>query len=379
MSLYPTLCFLILLSLCHGSHSVQPRRAPHLDGLLPNGNFEHIPPKLNMKGRQIIGAHSLPHWEISGHVELVSGGLQPGGFHFAVPRGVHAIRLGSLASISQEVKVNRGFVYSITFGATRSCAQDENIKVSVPGQADELPIQTVFSSDGGDTYAWAFKAMSDVVKITFHNPGVQKDRTCGPLVDVVAIKEMIPLGYNRGTLLAVRSGGNLVKNGGFEIGPHVFANYSTGILIPARIQDLISPLPGWIVESLKPVKYIDNRHFKVPSGLAAVELVAGRESAIAQIIRTVAGKAYTLSFTVGDAQNGCHGSMTVEAFAGKEPFKLSFVSEGKGVFKTGHFKFVADSDRTRLTFYSAFYHTKLHDFGHLCGPVLDSVLVLPAH
>ena len=159
----------------------------------------------------------------------------------------------------------------------------------------------------------------------------------------------------------------------------MFANYSTGILIPARIQDLISPLPGWIVESLKPVKYIDNRHFKVPSGLAAVELVAGRESAIAQIIRTVAGKAYTLSFTVGDAQNGCHGSMTVEAFAGKEPFKLSFVSEGKGVFKTGHFKFVADSDRTRLTFYSAFYHTKLHDFGHLCGPVLDSVLVLPAH
>lgn len=170
-----------------------------------------------------------------------------------------------------------------------------------------------------------------------------------------------------------------MKNGGFEIGPHVFANYSIGILIPARIQDLISPLPGWIVESLKPVKYIDNRHFKVPSGLAAVELVAGRESAIAQIIRTDAGKAYILSFTVGDAQNGCHGSMTVEAFAGKEPFKLSFVSEGKGVFKTGHFRFVADSDRTRLTFYSAFYHTKLNDFGHLCGPVLDSVVVLPAH
>ncbi|CAH8354810.1 unnamed protein product [Eruca vesicaria subsp. sativa] len=371
MSLYHTLCFLLILSLCHGSHSIPQRRAPHLDGILPNGNFEHIPLKSHMKGRQIIGANSLPHWEISGYVELVSGGPQPGGFYFPVPRGVHAVRLGSLASISQEVKVNPGFVYSITFGATRSCAQDENIKVSVPGQADELPIQTVFSSDGGDTYAWAFKAMSDVVKITFHNPGVQKDRTCGPLVDVVAIKEILPLGYNRG--------GNLVKNGGFEIGPHVFANYSTGILIPSRIQDVISPLPGWIVESLKPVKYIDNRHFKVPSGLAAVELVAGRESAIAQIIRTIAGKAYMLSFTVGDAQNGCHGSMTVEAFAGKEPFKLSFVSEGKGVFKTEHFRFVADSDRTRLTFYSAFYHTKLHDFGHLCGPVLDSVVVLPAH
>ncbi|XP_009142006.1 uncharacterized protein LOC103865900 [Brassica rapa] len=374
MSLYHSLCFLLLLSLCHGSHShnrgVRPRRTPHLDGLLPNGNFEHIPLKSNMKGRQIIGTNSLPHWQISGHVELVSGGPQPGGFYFPVPRGVHAVRLGSLASISQDVRVKRGLVYSLTFGATKSCAQDENIKVSVPGQANELPIQTVFSSDGGDTYAWAFRAMSDVVRVTFHNPGVQEDRTCGPLVDVVAIKEILPLQYNRG---------NLVKNGGFEIGPHIFTNYSTGILIPAKIQDIISPLPGWIIESLKPVKYIDERHYKVPFGLAAVELVAGRESAIAQIIRTVAGKAYMLSFTVGDAQNGCHGSMMVEAFAGKQPFKLPFVSEGKGAYKTGHFKFVADSNRTRLTFYSAFYHTKLHDFGHLCGPVLDSVIVLPAH
>lgn len=154
-----------------------------------------------MKGRQIIGANSLPHWQISGHVELVSGGPQPGGFYFPVPRGVHAVRLGNLGSISQDVRVKRGLVYSLTFGATRTCAQDENIKVSVPGQTNELPIQTVFSSDGGDTYAWAFKAMSDVVKVTFHNPGVQEDRTCGPLLDVVAIKEILPLLYTRGKLI----------------------------------------------------------------------------------------------------------------------------------------------------------------------------------
>ncbi|VVB03051.1 unnamed protein product [Arabis nemorensis] len=370
MSLYHSVCFLLLLSIFHGSYSLQPLRTPHLDGLLPNGNFEQPPLKSNMKGRQIIGANSLPHWQISGHVELTAGGPQPGGFYFPVPRGIHAVRLGSLATISQDVKVKRGLVYALTFGATRTCAQDENIKVSVPGQANELPIQTVFSSDGGDTYAWAFNATSDLVKVTFHNPGVQEDRTCGPLLDVVAIKEILPLRYTRG---------NLVKNGGFETGPHVFANFSTGILIPARIQDLISPLPGWIVESLKPVKYIDNRHFKIPSGLAAVELVAGRESAIAQIIRTVAGTHYAISFAVGDAQNGCHGSMMVEAFVGKSAFKVPFESQGKGGFKTGRFAFVADSNRTRITFYSGFYHTKLHDFGHLCGPVLDSVVVLPAH
>ncbi|KAJ0258324.1 Uncharacterized protein HA466_0071320 [Hirschfeldia incana] len=367
MSLALSICLAFLLSLCHGSHSLSAQRTPHLDALLPNGNFEKVPNKSNMRKRQIIGKYSLPHWEISGHVELVSGGPQPGGFYFAVPRGVHAARLGNLASISQYVKVKRGLVYSLTFGVTRTCAQDENIRISVPGQTNELPIQTLFSTDGGDTYAWAFKAASDLVKVTFHNPGVQEDPSCGPLVDAVAIKEILPLRYTRG---------NLVKNGGFEIGPHVFSNFSTGILIPAKVQDLISPLPGWIVESLKPVKYIDNRHFEVPSGLAAVELVAGRESAIAQIIRTIAGRNYILSFAVGDAHNGCHGSMMVEAFAGKTAFKLRFESNGKGAFKVGRFRFRADSNRTRLTFYSGFYHTKLHDFGHLCGPVLDSVSVV---
>ncbi|XP_010546243.1 PREDICTED: uncharacterized protein LOC104818346 [Tarenaya hassleriana] len=366
MSLFLSLCFALLLSLCHGSR-IQPRAVP-LDGLLPNGNFEQIPRISDMKNRQIIGKYSLPHWEISGHVEIISGGPQPGGFYFQVPRGVHAVRLGNLASISQNVRVKRGSIYSVTFGATRTCVQDERVRISAAGQVSELPIQTVFSSDGGDTYGWAFEAMSDVVTVTFHNPGVQEDPSCGPLLDAVAIKEMLPLRYTKG---------NLVKNGGFEIGPHVFKNFSTGVLIPAKIQDRITPLPGWIVESLKPVKYIDSRHFKVPAGLAAVELVAGRESALSQIVRTVSGRNYTLSFTVGDARNDCHGSMMVEAFAAKETLKLRFESRGNGAFKTGRFAFRAISVRTRITFYSGFYHTKLHDFGHLCGPVLDDVKVVP--
>lgn len=153
-------------------------------------------------------------------------------------------------------------------------------------------------------------------------------------------------------------------------------NDSHGVLLPPRIEDLTSPLPGWIIESLKAVKFIDAKHFNVPSGLAAIELVAGRESAIAQIIRTVPKKVYSLTFTVGDAKNGCHGSMMVEAFAAKEMFKVPFTSEGKGISKTESFKFTAISDRTRLTFFSSFYHTKKDDFGSLCGPVLDQVKVL---
>ncbi|CAN6586429.1 hypothetical protein ACFX2I_014267 [Malus domestica] len=357
------ICFLTYFSVCNGYASAVP-----LDGELPNGHFEESPHPSNLKKTVIIGKYSLPKWEISGLVEYVKGGAQPGGFFFNVPRGVHAVRLGNEASISQNVNVSPSSVYSLTFGATRTCAQDEVLTVSVPGQSTDLSLQTVFSSNGGDTYAWAFKAMSNVVKITLHNPGVQEDPACGPLLDAIAIKQMLPFNYTRG---------NLVKNGGFEKGPHVFKNFSTGILIPPKVNDPYSPLPGWIIESLKPVKYIDRKHFAVPRGLAAIELVAGRESAIAQIIRTVPNKSYNLIFTIGDAKNGCHGSMMVEAFAGKETLKVPFVSAGKGGFKTAILKFQATSFRTRLTFYSAYYHTKLDDYGHMCGPVLDNVIVFP--
>lgn len=72
-----------------------------------------------------------------------------------------------------------------------------------------------------------------------------------------------------------------------------------------------------------------------------------------------------------------HGSMVVEGFAAKETLKASFVSQGKGQFKAASIKFQAIANRTRITFYSAHYHTKINDFGHMCGIVLDNVVVLP--
>ncbi|MCL7035459.1 hypothetical protein MKW94_023087 [Papaver nudicaule] len=339
-----------------------------LDGVLPNGHFEDGPEPSNLKNTVIIGKNSLPKWEINGLVEYVSGGPQPGGFFYAVPRGVHAIKLGNEANISQTIKVKPNSYYSLTFGATRTCAQDEVLGVAVPPSSGQFPLQTVYSSDGGDTHAWAFQAKTKYAKITFINPGVQEDPTCGPLIDHVAIKELVVPRYTPG---------NMVKNGGFETGPHFFKDYSTGVLIPPKQEDNVSPLPGWIVESLKAVRYIDSKNSKVPYGLAAVELVAGRESSIAQILRTIPKQLYKLEFTVGDAENFCHGSMVVEAFAGTETLKAKFESTGKGHFKTVGFKFKAVSARTRINFYSSFYHTKINDFGHLCGPVLDQVKVYP--
>ncbi|KAH6772143.1 imidazolonepropionase [Perilla frutescens var. hirtella] len=364
---YPALSFLILFILRNTLASAT--AASPLDGLLANGNFEVGPKASNLNKTVIVGKYSLPKWVISGIVEFISGGPQPGGFYFAVPRGVHAVRLGNEASISQYVKnLKPGSIYSLTFGATRTCAQDEVLRVSVHGMWSDLPIQTLYSTDGGDTYAWSFKANSSVVKVTFHNTGMQEDPTCGPLLDAIAIKEMLPLRFTKG---------NLVINGGFETGPHIFKNFSTGVLVLPKRQDLYSPIPGWIVESLKPVKYIDSKHFNVPTGLAAIEFVGGRETAIAQVLRTVPKKWYNLTFTVGDAKNGCHGTMTVEASAGGTSVNVQFTSQGKGWFKNASLKFQAVSKSTRIRFWSPFYHTKLNDFGHICGPVLDNVKVVP--
>ncbi|BBH07337.1 Protein of unknown function D [Prunus dulcis] len=318
---------------------------------LPNGHFEEAPRPSNLKKTEIIGKYSLPKWEISGLVEYIKGGPQPGGFFFPVPRGVHAVRLGNEASISQDVAVTQGSVYSLTFGATRTCSQDEVLRISIPGQSADLSLQTLYSSDGGDTYAWAFRATSKVVK---------EDPTCGPLLDAIAIKEILPLKYIRGTL---------VKNGGFESGPHVFKNFSTGILLPPKAKDQISPLPGWIIESLKPVKYIDKKHFSVPGDLQPLNWLQGEKNHSKQILQPYLHhrRREERLPRIDDGR----------AFAGKETLKVPYMSQGKGGFKTASFKFQATSPRTRITFYSAYYHTKLHDFGHMCGPVLDNVIVLP--
>ncbi|KAG8363611.1 hypothetical protein BUALT_Bualt19G0040500 [Buddleja alternifolia] len=357
-----------LVSLCFLSSVLALAHSASLEGLLPNGNFEEQPRPSDMKKTVLQGKNALPKWETNGLVEYISGGPQPGGMYFPVAHGVHAVRLGNEASISQTIPVKSGSLYALTFAASRTCAQDEVLRVSVPTQTGDLPLQTLYDSNGGDTYGWGFRANSNSVKVVFHNPGVQEDPACGPLLDAVAIKELFP---------PMPTKENLVKNNGFEEGPHLLFNSTYGVLLPPKQQDTTSPLPAWIIESLKAVKFIDSRHFNVPVGKAAVELLAGRESAIAQVIRTVPNKRYNLSFFVGDAKNGCHGSMMIEAFAAKMTMKAPFVSQSKGEFKNFSFQFTATSIRTRLTFFSSFYHTKKHDFGSLCGPVLDEVRVSP--
>ncbi|CAN1812641.1 Protein DUF642 L-GALACTONO-1,4-LACTONE-RESPONSIVE GENE 2 [Linum perenne] len=280
----------LLLATCHCCFAIG-------DGLLRNGNFEHGPSAKDMKGTQVTGKYAIPQWEISGFVEYIRSGQKQGDMLLVVPEGAFAVRLGNEASIKQRLKVMKGMYYSITFSAARTCAQEERLNISVAPDSGVLPMQTMYSSNGWDSYAWAFRAELSYADIVIHNPGVEEDPACGPLIDAVAIRALYP------------------------------------------------PRPT-------------------------------NKSAIAQIARTIPGKTYTLSFSVGDASNACAGSMLVEAFAGKANLKVPYTSNGKGGFKRAVLRFVAASDRTRVMFYSSFYHMRNDDLSSLCGPVIDDVKLL---
>ncbi|XP_073042264.1 BIIDXI-like protein At5g11420 [Primulina eburnea] len=336
-----------------------------INGPLPNGNFEHGPKPSQMKGTKIIDPRAIPFWEISGYVEYIKSGHRQGDMLLVVPEGASAVRLGDEASIKTKVKVANGMFYSISFSAGRTCAQEEKLNVSTgPKNWAILPIQTVYSSDGWDSYSWGFVAQSNEIEIVIHNPGSEKDPACGPLIDSVALVALYPPKLQRG---------NLLKNGNFENGPYIFPNASWGVLIPPNIEDDHSPLLGWSIESLKAVKYIDSDHFGVPEGKRAVELVAGRESVVSQGVKTIVGKTYVLTFLVGDAKNSCQGSMMVEASAGAVVLQVPYESKGTGGFKSAKLTFKATSTHTRVRFLSSFYHTKSDHSGSLCGPVIDDV------
>ncbi|KAG6780513.1 hypothetical protein POTOM_013375 [Populus tomentosa] len=343
------------------------------DGLLPNGDFEQGPKPSEMKGTVVTAKNAIPNWEISGFIEYIKSGDKQGDMVLVVPAGAYAVRLGNDASIKQRVKVTQGLFYSLTFNVARTCAQEEKLNVSVSPNSEPrdwgiLPMQTMYSSNGWDTYAWAFQADGPEVEISIHNPAVEKeDAACGPLIDSVALK-----------LLSnpKRPKDNLLKNGNFEEGPYVFPNTDWGVLVPPNIEDDHCPLPGWMVDSLKAVKYIDSDHFTVPEGKRAVELVAGKESAISQVVKTTISKIYALTFSVGDSGNSCVGSMAVEVYAGKDRTQVPYESNGKGGFKHAKFVFKAISNHTRFTFLSSFYTMKSDHSGSLCGPVLDDVKLI---
>lgn len=160
--------------------------------MLPNGDFEKGPETSALQGTKLIGKFALPEWEISGFVEYIKSGQKQGDMLLVVPEGAFAVRLGNDASIKKKLRLTKGMYYSITFSAARTCAQAEKLNISVTPEFSILPIQTMYSSNGWDSYAWGFQADFSDVNLVIHNTGLDDDPACGPLIDSVAIRTLYP-------------------------------------------------------------------------------------------------------------------------------------------------------------------------------------------
>lgn len=118
-------------------------------------------------------------------------------------QGKHAIRLGNDAEVSQDIKLEKGSTYSITFSAARTCAQLESLNVSMPPASQTIDLQTLYSVEGWNSYALAFQAVSDDAHVAFRNPGMEDDPTCGPILDNVAIKKLFVPDKAKGNLILI--------------------------------------------------------------------------------------------------------------------------------------------------------------------------------
>ncbi|ERN07023.1 hypothetical protein AMTRI_Chr03g141980 [Amborella trichopoda] len=337
------------------------------DGLISNGDFETPPPNgFPSGGLGEPETSEIPGWQSNGTIELVSSGQKQGGMILIVPQGSHAARLGNDAEINQDIKLEKGSTYSVTFSAARTCAQLESINISVPPATQSVDLQTLYSVQGWDSYAWAFVAQSEDSKLVFRNPGMEDDPTCGPIIDDIAIKKLFTPDKPKD---------NVVVNGDFEEGPWMFRNESLGVLLPTNLDEESSPLPGWIIESNRAVRYIDSTHFAVPQGKRAIELLSGKEGIISQMVETTPERSYMLAFSMGQANDSCLKPLAVMAFAADQARGIHYTPTGNMTHMDANLTFTAKAERTRVAFYSVYYNTRSDDLSSLCGPVVDDVRV----
>lgn len=164
-------------------------------------------------------------------------------------------------------------------------------------------------------------------------------------------------------------------NGDLEEGPWLYKNVSLGVLLPMNLDEEISPLPGWNVESNRAVRFIDSNHFAVPQGKRAIELLSGKEGIISQMVETTPDREYSLSFSLGEAGDKCKQPLAVMAFAGDQAQNFHYMADANSTFQTAALNFTAKAERSRIAFYSVYYNTRSDDLSSLCGPVVDDIRV----
>jgi len=88
--------------------------------------------------------------------------------------------------------MKKGSSYSISFSMSKAYGMPVNLNVTVKPYSQVFLIKTVYDSNGWDVYAWGFQAVSEAQEVVLFNPDEDYNNpNCGPLIDGVAIKEII--------------------------------------------------------------------------------------------------------------------------------------------------------------------------------------------
>ncbi|KAF5779865.1 hypothetical protein HanXRQr2_Chr12g0564501 [Helianthus annuus] len=168
--------------------------------------------------------------------------------------------------------------------------------------------------------------------------------TCWPIVDTFLVN-----GIQNPRLYE----DNGLVNSGFEVGPSFIDNSSQGILLEADSDNdpfslVQSPLQYWTI--LGTLKYIDSKHYVVPRGRGAVELLSGDPSGIVASVYFLKHGQVTLEFIMGDANDSI-------GVGSRERHSVTFKAE------------FSNTESVPISFYS-FNETRTRNHQVLCGPVI---------
>ncbi|OMO92930.1 hypothetical protein COLO4_17206 [Corchorus olitorius] len=341
-------------------------------GNLQNPDFESPPKNVSADSSNpfvtLNENNTIPGWTFQGTVSYVTAGP-----NISLPDNGHAIQLGEDGKINQTFNAGADFMnYILTFTLIpggQNCSANANLLVSGSDTQGIYSFKQHYGKEAWQSYGLflGLGGQEEPINLVFESQPVESvdnSTTCWPVIDSLLLKSVETL---------VQGKDNLLLNGGFEFGPEFLSNSTEGILLDSALSPVQSPLRHWAVVGT--VKYIDSKHFFVPHGNAAVEIVSGVSAGIHTELTLTSGSSYNLEFTLGDANDACEGEFIVQVQAGSVVQNFTVRSNGTGLAQKSSLKFDAAGSRaTPIGFLS--YTTIQTKDGILCGPVIDDVVLL---
>lgn len=313
--------------------------------------------------------NTIPGWTFDGAVEYITVDKIK---NISLPDQGHAILLGEDGKINQTFTADADFLsYLLTFALApggQNCSVTAPLQISAPDTDAVFSFSQHYGKEPWEVHGVYLGSWGDgePVNLQILSQANDSTPTCWPAIDSLHIKT---------TGIVMPDSDNLVVNGGFEYGPD-FLESSEGVLLNSAPTPFFSPLIQWAI--LGKVRYITSKHFFVPQGNAAIELISGVSSGVQAAPKLQAGSSYTLNFTLGDANDSCRATFLVGAQAGLTSRNFTLESNGTGSALKFSMTFNAGApDVNTITFLS--YTTSQTKDGDFCGPVIDDVILSVSH